>query len=93
MARHSGASHVEVTLAYLPDLLRLTVQDDGAGLEPTSRQSAPRSDEGFAGTGAGTGATGAGLPGMQHRMAAAGGTLDIHTPEGGGCVLTAAIPR
>ncbi|GMA40919.1 sensor histidine kinase [Mobilicoccus caccae] len=36
---------------------------------------------------------GCGLPGMRHRMSAAGGSLTLQTREGGGCVLTAAIPR
>lgn len=76
VARHSGASRVEVTLSYQPEEVRLSVQDNGSGLrhEPTPT-------------------SGAGLPGMRHRMAAAGGTLTLRTPEGGGWVLTAAIPR
>lgn len=76
VARHAGASRVDVTLSYLPDEVRLSVQDDGTGL--SSESGAP---------------SGAGLPGMRHRMVAAGGDLTLHTPEGGGCVLTAVIPR
>lgn len=93
VARHSGASRVEVTLAYLPDLIRLTVQDDGIGLQRAPGPSVSRPGDGPAGANDGTGATGSGLVGMQHRMATAGGTLKIRTPEGGGCDLTAAIPR
>lgn len=36
---------------------------------------------------------GHGLPGIRQRMAMIGGTLEIETSEGGGCTISAAVPR
>lgn len=41
----------------------------------------------------GTQARGHGIPGMRQRLAAVGGTLELETREGGGCTVSAAIPR
>lgn len=37
--------------------------------------------------------TGHGLPGIRQRLTNIGGTLEIETTEGGGCTLSAAVPR
>lgn len=36
---------------------------------------------------------GHGLPGIRQRLARIGGTLELETSEGGGCTLSAAVPR
>lgn len=74
VAKHSGASRVDVTLTYAGDHLRLDVRDDGNGFDPDAD------------------ATSFGLAGMRERLRAAGGVLTLETREGGGCVLTAAVP-
>lgn len=38
-------------------------------------------------------ASGRGLPGMRERLVGLGGTLEIETSEGGGCTISAAVPR
>ena len=37
--------------------------------------------------------SGHGLPGIRQRLAIIGGTLEIETSEGGGCTISAAVPR
>lgn len=37
--------------------------------------------------------SGHGLPGIRQRLTTIGGTLEIETSEGGGCTLSAAVPR
>lgn len=82
VARHAGASRVEVNLrreaiagpAQATRHLVLTVDDDGCGME----HAAPRS--------------GLGLLGMQERAAALGGALAVDTAPGRGLRLRVAIP-
>lgn len=40
-----------------------------------------------------TAGRGRGLPGMRERLARLGGALEIETSEGGGCAVSAAVPR
>jgi signal transduction histidine kinase/streptogramin lyase len=76
--RHAAADHVEVSLAYEPQALRLAVRDDGCG---------------FDGEGAlGGGEPHFGLLGMRERAVALGGTLEIASARGQGTTIRAELP-
>ncbi len=75
--RHARATCVMVRLAVERDMLMLEVVDDGVGLDPT------RADV----------ATGHyGLAGMRERVAALGGTLEIHSQPGAGTRVVVRAP-
>ncbi len=78
-ARHAGARSVRVTLASAGRGARLEVQDDGTGMDETTRAR-------LAG-----GPGRSGLVGMRERVAAAGGTLTL-APSDPGLRLTIEIP-
>jgi signal transduction histidine kinase len=77
--KHARASQVELTLAYAPGIVRLTVQDDGDGFAPGALAYAPADAAG-----------GFGLLGMRERLAALGGSLTA--TSAGGAVVTATVP-
>ncbi len=77
--RHAGASRIEVRIDQAVGVLRICVQDNGAGFDAIT------------GDGVGSG-LGLGLRGMKERLAALGGSLQIERPDGGVC-LVATIPR
>jgi signal transduction histidine kinase len=74
--RHAGPTEARVRLDYLPDELRVQVDDDGRGA-------------GAAGTKLGSGS---GLTGMRQRAEALGGTLVAGPRPGGGFRVTATLP-
>lgn len=75
--RHSGATHVRITVRRSPDLLTVRVHDDGVGgLEKALA-------EGVAGTG---------LAGIRTRLRAFDGTFTVHSPVGGPTELTMELP-
>ncbi|TDN47512.1 two-component system sensor histidine kinase UhpB [Azoarcus indigens] len=76
VARHSGASRVDVILAGDEDGLRLVVADDGRGSEHT--ETSPPGHFG--------------LTGMHERVAALGGRLLLDTPPEGGLRVHARLP-
>ncbi|MEK8172273.1 ATP-binding protein [Streptomyces sp. M19] len=79
VAKHAAVRTARVRLAYAPDLLTLTVSDDGGAATPTST---PTSAPGG----------GFGLIGMRERARSAGGSLRAgHRPEGG-FTVTAELP-
>jgi signal transduction histidine kinase len=76
VARHAGASTVDVLLRRLPGEVELTVADDGRGI--TSGQADdPRS---------------LGIAGMRERALALGGSLEIAGREGAGTTVRVRIP-
>jgi signal transduction histidine kinase len=76
--RHAQAQHVAVTLAYLPDELRLTVVDDGVGPAARNQNGGPG---------------GHGLVGMRERVALFGGRLDAGArSDGRGYRVDASLP-
>ncbi len=78
VARHAGASRVEVRIAPADGELVLAVQDDGRG---------------FAAGPAGKAAAGhAGLAGMRERVVGAGGRLAVTSEPGRGVRLEARLP-
>ena len=67
-ARHSGATHVEVSFERVDGLLTLTVQDNGRGFDPEMLQTQNEF----------------GIAGMRERANLLGGELDILSQAGGG---------
>ena len=76
--KHAGASHVEVTLQQTDGRCRVTVQDNGAGFNPSllGRSELPRF----------------GLATMRERAEALGGTLQIDSAPGSGTRITVELP-
>ena len=74
VARHSGATSVQVQLQYTQDGLLLQVRDDGRGFEPL------------------LGGVGHGLRNMRERVEAVGGSLDVESALGAGCLIDVAAP-
>ena len=82
VAKHSGATQVEVVLEYTPDDVRLSIADNGVGFD----EAAVREHRTAAAPW-----TGFGLLGMRERIAALGGILEL-TSDRGARVL-AVVPR
>ncbi len=72
VAKHASAANVEVILERRADHVVLIIEDDGAGFEPASRETAT---EGF------------GLLGMRERAALVGATLEIESSAGNGTAI------
>jgi len=77
VARHAGASRVEVTIGQADEGLRLVVRDDGKGFEPGEAPDIPGH---------------VGLRQMRERLAALRGQLTILSRPGSGTELRAWIP-
>jgi two-component system, NarL family, sensor histidine kinase UhpB len=78
VARHAGATGVELELEEDEGRVELRVRDDGAGFDPGAIQRA-----GSEGPGAGLG-----LGGMAERARLVGGELDVRSAPGGGTTVT-----
>jgi signal transduction histidine kinase len=76
VARHSGASSVEVELRALGSKLELAVEDDGVGFDPTRKQARPS----------------LGLAGMRQRLFLVDGELLIDSAPGNGTIIVALAP-
>ncbi|HVW83933.1 MAG TPA: sensor histidine kinase [Bryobacteraceae bacterium] len=79
VARHSGATKVSVELHASDDDLRLTIADNGRGLQGGQ-------------SGEGSGGQSLGMTGMRARARAVGGVFRVVTPDEGGLTLEAKIP-
>jgi signal transduction histidine kinase len=77
--RHAGARRVTVTIHYEPRQLRLTVRDDGRGIDPET--IARQQVEGHFG-----------LPGLRERAAIVNGRLDLRSERGAGTEIELRIP-
>jgi len=77
VARHAGVSEVKVHLWVQQNVLRVRVEDRGAGFEPELAMSAALSS---------------GLTGMRERAALLGGRFTIESAPGAGTCLTAELP-
>jgi signal transduction histidine kinase len=78
--RHAHASRVEIRLAFEPEVVTLTIEDDGRGLPAevsTTLAGEPR---------------GLGLIGMQERAGLLGGRLEISSSPGQGTRIRAQVP-
>ncbi|MEX2180875.1 MAG: ATP-binding protein [Gemmatimonadaceae bacterium] len=80
VARHAGASAVDVRLAVVDAHVRLTVSDDGVGIDPGVRDHIV----------AGSGRTG--LFGMRERLAGAGGAVRFRASVPRGLTVEAEVP-
>jgi two-component system NarL family sensor kinase len=80
VAKHSGASHVAVSVAADAERIELEVRDDGAGFDPRRRAAALQ--EGHIG-----------LASSERRVQAVGGELAVETARGGGTTVRASLPR
>jgi signal transduction histidine kinase/ligand-binding sensor domain-containing protein len=78
-ARHAGAHHVSLELAFAGRRLRATLTDDGRGFAPLA-------------PGAPDPATGQGLASMRRRAAELGGTLVVDSRPGSGTAVTLEVP-
>ena len=76
VARHSGASSVEIALRAVDGGLELAVRDNGVGFDPTRKQGRPS----------------LGLAGMRQRLALVDGELLINSTPGGGTSIVARAP-
>jgi two-component system NarL family sensor kinase len=78
-AKHSGASHVDVTVAADPERVELEVRDDGRGFDPSRRAAALL--EGHIG-----------LASSEQRVRSAGGELVVSSAPGSGTTVQATLP-
>ena len=78
VARHSGASHVEIKLEDLGGALRLTISDDGRGITDESLRKARESNH-------------IGIYGMKERAELCGGTFRLMTDRTG-TAISVTIP-
>jgi signal transduction histidine kinase len=76
VARHSGASRVDISIELDDTGLGLVISDDGAGLDASRREN-PGSF---------------GLVSMAERARLVGGTLEIRSAPGGGTRLQVRVP-
>jgi two-component system NarL family sensor kinase len=79
VVKHSGAAHVELTLAADAERIELTVRDDGRGFDP-SRRAASLLDGHI------------GLASSEQRVLSAGGTLVASSTPGGGTTVRVTLP-
>jgi signal transduction histidine kinase len=80
--KHARATEVVLTLSYVGDQVILDLRDDGCGFDPTAL-------DGHKGEVGG----GFGLRGLEARLAALGGRLDVESTPGEGTVLVAHAPH
>ena len=78
VAKHSGATACTVSLNSGGRMLRLTIEDNGRGIGPVAARAKS--------------ARGLGLIGMRERAQAHGGTFTIGDRDGGGTVVSVALP-
>ena len=83
VAKHAGAAAAEVRVDLVED-----VAGPAAG-RPRGRVWVRVSDDGKGGADP---ADGSGLRGLQDRVAALGGTLEVDSPDGGGTTVTVRVP-
>ncbi len=79
VSKHAEASHVEVSLGFEHNTIKLRITDDGVGFDPATTRSA-RVDGGF------------GLLGLQERARLLGGVLKIESASGQGTVMEIKVP-
>lgn len=80
VARHSGATYVDILLRHSDSDVTMTLTDDGRGFDLASV------------TGASDHSRGLGLAGMQERASLAGGQVTVDTAPGGGTSVKVVVP-
>jgi signal transduction histidine kinase len=76
--KHAGAEHVDVTVGYAPNEVRIEVRDDGRGGSPRTNGLSH--------------GQGHGLIGIGERVKLYGGAMSTFQPAAGGFVLRASLP-
>lgn len=76
--KHGGAAHIRIGLEYLPEITRLSIDDDGSGFDPAAANKAAGSHFG--------------LLGMRERAGKIGASLTIVSSPAQGCCVTVALP-
>jgi two-component system, NarL family, sensor kinase len=79
VAKHSGASHVRVTVAADPERVELEVRDNGRGFDPSRRAAALLDGH-------------IGLASSEQRVRSAGGELVVSSAPGSGTKVQATLP-
>jgi signal transduction histidine kinase len=79
--RHSESSKVEVNVVLEPQLVRMTIRDNGKGIPPERLHALLQSG----------GEAGVGLAGMRERMRDLGGSMEIQS-DGSGTAVIVAVP-
>ncbi len=79
IAKHAGAQHVGIELAFAPAGIELRIVDDGRGFEFDLVQRDPT--------------RGIGLRNMRERLASIGGEFQVQTLPGAGTTLSASVPE
>ena len=77
--RHANATEVGVELAFQPDAICLSVQDNGSGFDIKSVRTTDR-QRGF------------GLTGMEQRASLLGGAVTLESSRGSGTLVKVRIP-
>jgi signal transduction histidine kinase len=80
VAKHSGATQVNVCLKYEDEQLSLTVTDNGKGMHHTADMPVTRSNHGLS------------LFGLSERFAQLGGSVTVASEENKGTTLLVALP-
>jgi signal transduction histidine kinase len=78
VAKHARATECRVHLSRAPDMLRITIEDNGAGFDPTAARSADR--------------RGLGLVGIRERASHLKGSVVIDSAPGEGTRLVVELP-
>jgi len=82
VVKHANASTVSVTLEFTPELVRVSVADNGVGFDIQSVESGKTSSGRHLG-----------LISMRERAAELGGTMELHSRPGGGTEIVVLVPR
>lgn len=77
-ARHAGASTVDIRLVASPEMMTLTMRDDGSGFQPGETRMSRR---------------GIGLSSMEERATIIGGTCVVQSAPGKGTTVEIRVPR
>ena len=80
VVKHAGASEVRIAVVHDAREIRVTVADNGRGLDPARLQSRPSERGGF------------GLFTIRERLVAIGGTLGVARSDSGGALLSVTVP-
>jgi signal transduction histidine kinase len=79
VSRHAKASHVEVAIEPIEEVIRMTIKDDGQGFHVSGKAGSKRK-------------TRLGLIGMRERVEMIGGTFRVDSAPGGPTTVQVEIP-
>jgi signal transduction histidine kinase len=82
VVKHANASAVSVSLEFTPELVRVSVADNGVGFDIQSVNKGQTNSGRHLG-----------LISMRERAAELGGTMELHTAPGGGTEIVVLVPR